>query len=133
MQIDTTTRSAMIDVLKTKLLASTMLIKFYTNLDAVTPICAVPFGGFTSIAIGDKIGYTFVDSYGNNVFRGAVTASGTVAYFVIHTTDVTPVEIIHGTVGALSTTKDIRFNSINWNTSSNITITDLSIIMLQGA
>jgi hypothetical protein len=115
-------------------------IKFY-SFDGPTLLCEVPFDDLEIYTDGDRVGYKFKYADGTKVLRGSVLASGTVAYFdidgVVPAEDLIPAELvtdmIHGTVGGLSTTADIRFNSLSWTGDVNISLSNLAILMLQGA
>jgi len=141
MQVNTTLRQEMLNLLKTSitvgygLVVPTKTIKFYSNTPG-DPLCTVTFNDLEIYSDGDRVGYKFKSSDGTFVLRGSVANTGTVAYFNIDGVldDETPVvDMLHGTVGGLSTTADIRFNSLSWTEGINISLSNLAIIMLQGA
>jgi hypothetical protein len=141
MQIDSALRTDMLSLVKTSILdgysghVPSKTIKFYSNTPG-TPLCVVEFSDLELDVVGQKVSYKFKSSDGSTTLRASVLAQGIVSYFVIDgiLPNLTAVEqMLIGTVGGLSSTADIRFNSLDWSIDSNLTMTDLSLVMLQGA
>jgi hypothetical protein len=141
MQVNTTLRQDMLNLLKTSItvgygaVVPTKTIKFYSSSHG-SPLCTVTFDDLEIYTDGDRVGYKFKSSDGTMVLRGVVENTGTVSNFEIDgvlSSEAVVTNMLYGTVGGLSTSADIRFNSLNWTEGVNISLSNLAIIMLQGA
>lgn len=99
-------------------------------------LCTIFFNQVSNPNVtGDKVTYLFKSLDDSSTIRGTVDVAGTVKTFKIFgATDLTQPELINlnfitGTVGALSSSADMKFNKTSWTIGMNITISNLYLVM----
>jgi hypothetical protein len=128
-------RDVMLSKLSAALLDATAskLIKFYDNTDAL--LCTIEYIDLITDNSGERRVIKFKSPDGTYSLRGTATAPGRVSYFTIDgKPDGKPYLdiMIRGSVGGVGSSSDIKFNRLDWSSNTTITLTNLSLIILQG-
>jgi hypothetical protein len=135
MKLDRTMRDVMLSKVSEALLnGSSKLIKFYDASDVL--LCNLEYIDLITDNSGDRRALKFKSPDLTYSLRSTAVASGRVSYFTIDgTPDGKPHLniMIRGSVGGVGSTADIKFNRLDWSSNTTITLTDLSLIMLQGS
>ena len=137
MQVEISARKEMLKLLKDYLLAAATNptsgkheINFVNSSDTI--LCAVTFDAFDySIAPPESAKYTFTIN-GSTSLKGAAIEGDVTGFWINGNIGASDFEIIRGTVGNLSSSSDIRFNSTAWRDGTSITINNLAILLPQG-
>jgi hypothetical protein len=122
------------DVARPAIMAGDKKIKFYEGNDL---LCEVQFSDLVikTEGVGDSAVYVFTGSDGLDLLIGAVSAGGTVSRFKIQAEvgSVLDNDAISGSVGAITSGADIKFNNVSWQPGMTITLRSVSLILGQGA
>jgi hypothetical protein len=134
MKVDVELRIEMLQVIRGSLLdvmVPTQQIVFYDA--GANVLCNLPFNDLVATGVGDE--YQFISADVNpNILRGTAILSGTVDSFTIDGYIGASVKnALTGSVGSLSSSSDLRFNRLDWNSGAIITLENLTISIAQGA
>lgn len=108
-------------------------IKFY---DGSTLLCELTYLTIVPEGSGEVRMIKFKSPDNTYVLRATAIGSGRVSSFTISgkpAGEDVKTSMISGTVGPLGSTADIKFNRIDWSANTTITLSNLSIVSLQGS
>ena len=129
MNIETSIKVAILDVIKSSLEALPEIERIITFKDAVgTTLSQVPFKELILSNSGDF--YLFSSGGINSTtLRGDIVSTGAVATFEIEGEDTSSVKtvILSGTVGSLTSQADLKVNRVNWVSGRVVVWNNLSI------
>lgn len=134
MKVDVDLRVEMLDVIRNSLLHVSIPTKQVQFFDAGSNLlCNLLFNDIIATGTGDEFQFTSAD-VDPNTLRGIALLSGVVDSFTIDGFIGAGIKVaLSGSVGSLSSTKDIRFNRIDWNSGAIITLNKLTISIAQGS
>jgi len=131
MQVILSVRQEQLDVIKTAIEAGSMVIVFK---EGATVLAEMQFKELIDIAGDAK--YVFKAFDDTTSLKATVIQSGRVEEFSIDGEEPPGggpvVGILTGSVGALNSNSDIRFNRRDWSETGVVTLNNLTLILLQG-